>query len=109
MSKRSHSQSSSKEEASPGARKASRFQDEHSPEGLRASCPQAEGAHRNGGRLPKAQSHKKSSQQKEGHNEEEDEEDARDVCSTPVKDFEGEVTGLPSSGGSCFRISVCWE
>ncbi|XP_058020341.1 leucine-rich repeat and WD repeat-containing protein 1 [Ahaetulla prasina] len=95
-SKRSHSQSSSKEEASPSPKKLSRLQDEPSTEATRASRPQAkesqtapdpDGAHRNGGRLPKAQSHKKVTHQKEEHKEEEDE---RDVCSTPVKDLECE-------------------
>ncbi|KAM6466361.1 leucine-rich repeat and WD repeat-containing protein 1 isoform 1-T2 [Liasis olivaceus] len=98
-SKRSRSQSSSKEEALPSPKKLSRLQDERNTEGTRASRPQAkesqtppdpDGAHRNGGRLPKAQSHKKLTQQKEEHKEEE--EDARDVCSTPVKDLECEET-----------------
>nr|XP_034995010.1 leucine-rich repeat and WD repeat-containing protein 1 isoform X3 [Zootoca vivipara] len=96
-SKRSHSRSSSNEEASPSPKKPSRLQDKRSPERAKASRPQtkesqdaqdSEGAHRNGGRLPKAHSHKRSSQQKEEHRE----EDARDVCSTPIKDLEGEET-----------------
>ncbi|XP_066490840.1 leucine-rich repeat and WD repeat-containing protein 1 [Tiliqua scincoides] len=107
-SKRSRSQSSSKEEASPSPKKVSRLQEEHSPEGSRVSRPQtkesqsaqeSEGAHRNGGRLPKAQSHKKSCQQKEDLKEEEEEEeeeveneDTREICSTPAKDSEGEET-----------------
>ncbi|XP_044285881.1 leucine-rich repeat and WD repeat-containing protein 1 [Varanus komodoensis] len=98
-SKRSHSRSSSKEEASPSPKKSSRLQDERSPEGAQTSRPltkespaalDLEGAHRNGGRLPKAQSHKRSSQQKLEHKEEE--EDVRDACDTPVKDLEGEET-----------------
>lgn len=109
-SKRSRSQSSSKEEASPSPKKASRLQDERSPEGSRLSRPQtkesaqdSEGAHRNGGRLPKAHSHKKKEKHKEEEEEEEEEndEDTRDVCSTPAKDSEGEVAGLcplPGSG-----------
>nr|XP_020660687.1 leucine-rich repeat and WD repeat-containing protein 1 isoform X3 [Pogona vitticeps] len=48
------------------------------------------GTHRNGGRLPKAQSNKRASQQKEEHKEEE--EDAQGVCSSPVKDLESEET-----------------
>uniref|UniRef100_A0A8D0BW18 Leucine-rich repeat and WD repeat-containing protein 1 n=1 Tax=Salvator merianae TaxID=96440 RepID=A0A8D0BW18_SALMN len=94
--KKSRSQSSSKEEAPSSPKKASRLQEERSSDGTRTSrpkdslTPQDEGAHRNGGRLPKAQSHKKSGQQKEEHREEE--EDASDVCSTPVKDLEGEET-----------------
>ncbi|XP_077167591.1 leucine-rich repeat and WD repeat-containing protein 1 [Paroedura picta] len=104
-SKRSRSQSSSKEEPSPSPKKTSRLQDERSSEDQRASRPQtkesqpaqdSEGAHRNGGRIPKAHSHKRSSQQKEEHKEEEEEEedddDEKDVCSTPVKDLEGEET-----------------
>ncbi|XP_013923097.1 PREDICTED: leucine-rich repeat and WD repeat-containing protein 1 [Thamnophis sirtalis] len=99
-SKRSHSQSSSKEEASPSPKKLSRLQEEHSTAATRASRPQTkesqtppdpDGAHRNGGRhkATKAQSHKKATQQKEEHKEEEDE---RDACSTPEKDLEGEET-----------------
>ncbi|XP_063002687.1 leucine-rich repeat and WD repeat-containing protein 1 [Elgaria multicarinata webbii] len=99
VSKRSRSRNSSKEEASPSPKKPSRLQDERSPEGARTSRPPAkesqaaqdpEGAHRNGGRIPKAQSHKRSGQQKEEHKEAE--EDEREACSTPVKDLEGEET-----------------
>nr|XP_020660684.1 leucine-rich repeat and WD repeat-containing protein 1 isoform X1 [Pogona vitticeps] len=98
-SKRSRSRSSSKEEASPTPKKPSRLQDERSPEGTKSSRPQAKdsptaqdpgGTHRNGGRLPKAQSNKRASQQKEEHKEEE--EDAQGVCSSPVKDLESEET-----------------